>query len=528
MCYANDSNNTMVKICKNYEDDCFSLVTREDGMVKDCLKDYVERKNLPIDFISTNYDQSVFEVCSTPLCNTQTVDVDVDVDADTKPDSDANSNANSGANTDNDGNDKGSPDTKVNEAFSCFACDSNEDQTCCDNPKNLKECSAESKTMACYHFIDGDHVKRGCLEDLKNEEEQKSCASNSDKCKHCSETECNKKSSFQSCLTTDRQNITNYAPKICNRYLDECFIHLSNEEVRRGCLIDFIDWPVEGIDIKADCENKDMCEKCTDKNNCNDRNIADEYCLVCKSEEGKYCGYFWMKGNSKKCPKTLNPMGCYLANDKEAKTTDRGCVSQLEAEKQIDCQEGKNDCVVCMGNYCNKRTTFQNCYACNSEDSNSYECMNKPWLTASLTCSNYKDQCYTQYKDGIMKRGCTGDEVIPDPVKCTNDPEHCTLCSDTNACNEDRLYVTTCIYCDSTVDPTCATNTTFTEFKECPRSLHAQQCYHMIDAASGAHKRGELRIESTPKTPYKRKVTKEHRNILLGSFTGDVRPSLIN
>lgn len=46
----------------------------------------------------------------------------------------------------------------------------------------------------------------------------------------------------------------------------------------------------------------------------------------------------------------------------------------------------------------------------------------------------------------------------------------------------------TCIACKSTIDPTCATNTTFGSFEECPL-LGNDRCYHMIK--DGKHKRGE-------------------------------------
>lgn len=46
----------------------------------------------------------------------------------------------------------------------------------------------------------------------------------------------------------------------------------------------------------------------------------------------------------------------------------------------------------------------------------------------------------------------------------------------------------TCVQCLSCHDPTCATNTTFESFVDCP---HPHKCYHFIDKVTGLHKRGE-------------------------------------
>lgn len=57
--------------------------------------------------------------------------------------------------------------------------------------------------------------------------------------------------------------------------------------------------------------------------------------------------------------------------------------------------------------------------------------------------------------------------------------------------NAESINKETCVACNSTIDRTCATNTTFEVFESCPLSVDPARCYHMINATTGEHTRGK-------------------------------------
>lgn len=132
-----------------------------------------------------------------------------------------------------------------------------------------------------------------------------------------------------------------------------------------------------------------------------------------------------------------------------------------------------------------KRNVPQTCYSCDS--TKSVDCLLSPNLLKNKTCPHLENECYTFVKNDVVLRGCTGDLIIATPDKCKN-PFECKLCSDKVNCNNDKIEAEQCISCDSTVDPTCHENSTFSTNITCLLAVKAMGCFH--EKISGHTKRG--------------------------------------
>lgn len=108
--------------------------------------------------------------------------------------------------------------------------------------------------------------------------------------------------------------------------------------------------------------------------------------------------------------------------------TRRGCVTSLAENMLRECQDG-TDCKICHGNMCNKKETFQKCFACNSEDD-----PNCATLRGQLTekvCDDYMDTCKVYVRPNrTTHRGCFKD----DQVECSPQSINCKSCTE-NECN---------------------------------------------------------------------------------------------
>lgn len=107
-----------------------------------------------------------------------------------------------------------------------------------------------------------------------------------------------------------------------------------------------------------------------------------------------------------------------------------------------------------------------------------------------------------------MNAGCTKRLSDHTLAVCENGDEYCRTCTGNN-CNskssiEEYLECDTeksitgeivhgmCIACNSAIDPMCATNVTFDVFEACPNLVNSSRCYHLINATTGEHSRGDF------------------------------------
>lgn len=120
------------------------------------------------------------------------------------------------------------------------------------------------------------------------------CESNGDYCKTCSaQSNCNTRPSFETCFHCNSSvnplclSLSNsIRPKICSKYDDECFTHISKYGIERGCLDE------QNYGIKNECRHKKKCLTCvTEKHGsgCNTDKIIMENCVECDTDNGDDC-----------------------------------------------------------------------------------------------------------------------------------------------------------------------------------------------------------------------------------------------
>lgn len=260
---------------------------------------------------------------------------------------------------------------------------------------------------------------------------------------------------------------------------DECFTHVINNDVQRGCLSSVTDLSLGGVDIVKDCMFGEICKKCSNFNLCNNQTIDPEYCISCDSHFDSVC-VIGSQIYRKKCPLSVSPFGCFLAVD-EGNSVKRGCMSDLSGEERKGYRENSK-AKVCFGFDCNLKPSFQKCYACNSS-ADGERCIYSPSQTNQITCDDYLGSCYTHIENGVVNRGCIGDTSIPSADDCT-DPTTCQVCSNGDGCNNEVFKSEKCFSCHSDVDPQCRTNPLYAANRLCPVSTTQMGCYHIENSTT--------------------------------------------
>lgn len=373
----------------------------------------------------------------------------------------------------------------------CLTCDSVTEPDCKHNVTSEMhtKCDLNFKHLGCFHYKDSNVVRRGCVSNIEGTFHKW----NKSHYKTCFDDDCNSKSSHLSCLTCSCENATSCSPdnakcesKICENYTDECFVYVANNTVHRGCLSNKT--LIAGVNLTTLCENDENCAKCSHQNNCNNQEIESEYCISCDSITNNDCEHKPTEEQSVKCSLALKPLGCFL-NVAKGDVIRRGCVSSVSETERNMCQQGNETCMTCIGQKdCNRKETFQSCFFCKSSE-NDTNCVIKPNLSDTIRCDYYLDECYTLVENGVVSRGCIGDDTVIDVANCTND-FRCQRCSGIAGCNNDVIKAEMCIVCDSSDDPSCRTNSTFSTYTECPLTATPIGCYHFVDKKTAAVRRG--------------------------------------
>lgn len=416
--------------CTDYNDTCFVHIVG-DKVFRGCFNDYARHKQLSDNFLADNAKSVLFKRCADYKCNGDVV-----------------------------------------KQADCIKCDSNDDPNC-HNPgaSMVQTCAVSVDSTACYHHSDADRVIRGCMSEVRPEHRQ-SCANNSDQCKVCAGNGCNNRSHFQRCKSCDADD--DCESEICHEYVDECFIHVQRRQhLRRGCL------KSAPANVRKSCDSSqdETCEKCSDRDDCNDRRVDTETCLVCDSVNVDEC---FLKPNDTMvatCPLGLKPLGCFLLM-KEAHKAERGCVISLHRDDRAQCRRGRDKCKTCMGNNCNAKRQFQSCISC--DPSKNVECENDERLktVADITCPDYLGTCYSQVGgDKQVRRGCVGDTIVPTQEACNG--SDCEMCDHQSRCNDHKLFRSTCHKCDSQRQN--CTGLAPMDTEVCKLTLNAKGCFHRIE-----------------------------------------------
>ncbi|XP_055307068.1 uncharacterized protein LOC129571321 [Sitodiplosis mosellana] len=428
------------KFCAKYNDQCFIQVLENDTVIRGCVEEYAAEHDLSQKFLSENVPDNKYQLCSEPLCN-----------------------------------------EKLDPIY-CYSCDSSNLSCTKIRSDFQKQCPLEAKSSGCYHSIKGDYAERGCISELEGDTRTE-CQSDSEHCKKCIGNYCNNAKGFSRCLWSNQTDYIGVS-RLCSKYNDLCITHAS-DSIRRGCLHDWIEEQPNGIDIKADCENPNICEKCSGQD-CNKRFIGREYCLACSSSFE--CKHFVNEKMRVMCPFAVQSLGCYQRQD-NVSSVERGCASSLNPMELSECQSTDSNCKTCLGDSCNNKISFTTCVDCSSEIDGD-DCQNNTIFLKEQRCPNYSDQCYIRFENGVITRNCT-DNVLVTPKECDKSRD-CHLCTG-NRCNGRIIEPEVCMVCDSANDPACNSTTVLKEesyIKQCPLSLKEAGCFHYMNRNTEQHVRG--------------------------------------
>ncbi len=157
-------------------------------------------------------------------------------------------------------------------------------------------------------------VKRGCLRSLTTNEVTE-CRREGQFCKTCTGNNCNEKISYESCRVCDSTTNVNcirspgsVASQTCRLYLDSCFVHVENNIVTRGCVME----QQPTVQLECQLSNSDRCETCvaTAGTNCNNKIIDSEFCMECED-----CRANLNHTTRIQCNLGVRQLGCYLFDD---------------------------------------------------------------------------------------------------------------------------------------------------------------------------------------------------------------------
>lgn len=284
---------------------------------------------------------------------------------------------------------------------------------------------------------------------ISQHEEPNLTAASATKCFSCDSSQSSAK---DNCIS-DPTKVTTCTSK------GHCYIHISDEGVlRRGC----VDENDKHVPTPQTCENKeDTCLVCSDRDNCNGKTLEVEYCFKMEYKTTSPIGQ--SEPQSKECPLAMNQLGCYHLEQNES--VDRGCMSDLNKQKQNECKTNE-DCELCLGKNCNSKVVRHlDCFHCdNTTDVN---CAEPSELSGTIDSSNFSSSCLV----GIDKNGYThrtwGANKTYDTKRF---PKGYDLCYN-STCNS-KIYPTDrlkCYQCQG--DDRCNLNT-----KDSKENLHAKAC----------------------------------------------------
>lgn len=93
----------------------------------------------------------------------------------------------------------------------------------------------------------------------------------------------------------------------------------------RGCL-------QQNPGFESDCRDPDVCERCDDRGNCNDKIVDGEFCMTCSSELDPNCINNLNVSMRTQCSLAVSRMGCYLFDD-GGDIIKRGCLSDIHPDE---------------------------------------------------------------------------------------------------------------------------------------------------------------------------------------------------
>lgn len=351
-------------------------------------------------------------------------------------------------------------------------------------------CSLSSTPKGCYHFINQttDEVRRGCMIDI-SEEFYENCQ-DTDVCRRCFGDKCNSKQEFTKCIKCDEKNDSNcilnnllMETTICKQYDSDCYIHIGNDSISRGCLNDMNETFMN--DCRGSNNKCDICDPKTNSNLCNSQDLIKDVCTVCDSREKSDCRSRPDFFKSKYCNAfNSNVHGCYLSTFEHRAR--RGCVEDLPENEKLDCFNQNDTCKSCFGENCNEKVNFHTCISCTSLKDR--HCTNDLYGVKQEICHDYMGSCIT----GIDAEGTTH-------RRCANETHDSVFVSGKETCSgvdcntvsvpKNRLQCYQCDdeHCEDVHKPTIKPH----KSKPCNRFSLIEGCYTYMDQSMSNFSKNE-------------------------------------
>lgn len=304
----------------------------------------------------------------------------------------------------------------------------------------------------------------GCVTQL-TEQKKKAYNKRTEEFKICADGEkCNRQQFLVTCLVCNSTvnpdcatspNASLYS-KTCDGYKNMCFTWISPRNVIRGCIND-----IKEFNSVQCAHDKNRCGYCSSNDGigCNDAPIDTDTCIECDSTEDNKCRLNPSILDQRLCAhiKSARRKGCYLsivseiifkhfsfpfssfcfwffflfflffffffsffmrvnikfiikknANFQDGDHVKRGCIQDLTPSEGQECLNGTETCKSCEWSNCNTKTSFQECYNCNSK--NDRRCSRGVQSAKKEVCKTYYSACIIGIdKEGYTHRGCSMD-----------------------------------------------------------------------------------------------------------------------
>ncbi|GAB0091249.1 uncharacterized protein DMENIID0001_060670 [Sergentomyia squamirostris] len=345
----------------------------------------------------------------------------------------------------------------------CHSCDSATNPECATLSTTLPQKTCLSATDTCFSAIIDDRTIRGCTE----EDYTGTCEG--DLCESCGANYCNAgifpltRAQCHRCSGTQCAQITNNDfLEVCQRYVpgDSCYSIVPDESLvtYRGCVSD----PATDLG-KQECARFDeqgYCIACTGSG-CNDgvaQQASQLKCLKCYGDST--CRYLQLADYGIPCEYDIllgRPEYCY--NYVAGNSVHRGCLYDPFTQESFvtTCEEGDPRCSLCTWGNCNyENYAVHTCYSCDGHTDPNCGTLENAWYEPETCPPGTSDKvgCFVANTEGVPMRGCIS-QLNDDEIEfCSGSSNLCTLCSSDN-CN--GRPPKTCITCDSSNDPNCAT-----------------------------------------------------------------------
>lgn len=221
-------------------------------------------------------------------------------------------------------------------------------------------------------------------------------------------------------------------------------------------------------------------EVCSDRMNCNDRPIIQEYCYT---SVNAITGAKSISEPSKKCAYNLSPLGCYHFVDYSKGIAEKGCIADLPNDR-IKAMKENLSFKTCVGNNCNLRLEF---LSCASFVSKIYDKIDERSIESKV-CNNYDDKCFVYGNYWTVEYGCLSDASEDIQQICKANNKKCETC-DINYCNMPTVIPQK--FCYSLKYKKTDNITLKPEHsKRCYFAKTAMGCYHVENPADGSVKKG--------------------------------------